>query len=289
MKLIAILSVFFISTAAFAQNGVDISGTIEWDTMQIHAVVSLDLASAGIRLPAGRTHGESILRSEYLRLIQPEILGLRVDSSSTIADLINRGEFSRQEAEMLALSARSVPAALSPDMQRMTSSHTIPLSGINTAFIRHVHPAPVMRTLNPVSTAQYTGIIIIAAESLPVHGMRSRAMAVPSLLPKVWDSDMNLIYEKNMLVSRNTPMVRFAPLQSILQRNPSGLTPELAAVVGEHPMRIFAVGVFGISPTDLIIDRRDAMRIISSDANRSLLAEGRVAIILDESVLRQTF
>jgi hypothetical protein len=146
-----------------------------------------------------------------------------------------------------------------------------------------------MRTLTPVSTAQYTGIIIIATESLPIHGMRSSALAVPCLFPKIWDTNMNLIFERAMLETQNTVMVRYAPQASIFQQNPSGLTPELAEVVGDRPFRIFARGVFGINPTDLIIDQRDAMQIISSEANRRLLSQGRVAVILDDSVLRYEF
>jgi hypothetical protein len=39
----------------------------------------------------------------------------------------------------------------------------------------------------------------------------------------------------------------------------------------------------------LIIDRSDALLIISSDNNRSLLSEGKVVIILDDSVLKREF
>ena len=281
----------FISVTAFAapMPGVNIRGTVDWNTMLINAEVSLDLISAGIRLPSGRGHGEMLLNSEYLRLILPGILNLQVDSSSTIGTLVDRGDLSITEAKNIALRAQAVPPALSPDMRNISSSYTIPLSGISTALLRHNSPSPVMRTMNPVSTAQYTGIVIIAAESLPVYGMRSSTLPVPCLFPKIWDSDMNLIYEKNMLESHNAPMIRYAPLQSIFQRSPSGLTPELTAVVGSHPLRIFASGVFGMKPTDLIIDRRDAQLIISSDVNRRLLTEGRVAIILADSVLKQEF
>jgi len=58
---------------------------------------------------------------------------------------------------------------------------------------------------------------------------------------------------------------------------------------GTGPLRIFARGVFGIKPTDLIIDDSDALLIISSQENRRLLSEGRVVIILDEKVLRSEF
>jgi hypothetical protein len=99
---------------------------------------------------------------------------------------------------------------------------------------------------------------------------------------------MNLIYERSMLEIGNVNMVRYAPPQSIFQRNPSGLSAELQQVVGDRPLRIFARGVFGINPTDLIIDRSDALLIISEE-NRRLLSEGRVVIVLDESVLRYEF
>jgi len=282
------LAVFSASTVS-AQTKIGISGTVEWDTMQIKAQVSLDLASAGIRLPSGRIQGETLLGSEYLRLIQPGILDLRVDSSSTLGDLVSRGEFSLLQTEALAQRAQSVPPALSTDLRNMLASYTMQISSVSAALIRHNSPSPVIRTLTPVSSAQYTGIIIIASENLPVHGKRTSALPVPCLFPKIWDSDMNLLYERNMLDTQSTVMVRYAPLQSIFQNNPSGLTPELIAAVGERPLRIFARGVYGINPTDLIIDNSDALLIISSEANRRLLTEGKVAIILDDSVLRQEF
>ena len=266
-----------------------ISGSVEWDTMLINASVSLDLASAGIKLPSGRTQGESILKTGYLRLIRPGILELQVDSSSTIGDLISMGEFSLFEADELALKAQSLPPAFSPDMKNISASYTMTIDGISSAFLRHRNSYPVMRTLNPVSTAQYTGIIIIASESLPIHGMKGSALPIPCLFPKIWDSEMNLIYERNMLEVKDSAMVRYTSVQNIFQRNPSGLSQELREFAGDRPLRIFARGVFGVNPTDLIIDRSDALLIISSDENRRLLSEGRVAIILDESVLRHEF
>ena len=288
-KVIFPILFFFSVWTAFGEAKIDISGKVEWDTMQIKADVSLDLASVGIKLPSGRTQGESILSSGYSSLIRSGILELQVDSSSTIADLINRGEFTLHEAEALAISAQAVPPALSPDMRSIYSTYTIDLKGISSALLKHSRPSAVARTLNPVSTAQYTGIIIIASQNLLVYSMKSTVQPVPCLFPKIWDSDMNLLYERNMLESRDSTMVRYLPPVSIFQNNPSGLSPELQEFVGNRPLRIFARGVFGINPTDLIIDRDDAMLIISSEENRRLLSQGKVAIILDDSVLRYDF
>jgi len=288
-RIMAFLLVFFAAAGIFADTKMGISGLLEWDTQQIKATITLDLASAGVRLPAGRGQGEVILGDGYLRLIRPSLLELQVDSSSTIADLIDRGEFTLLEAERLTLAANSMPPSLSHDMLKMSALYTISLTSISSALIRHSAPLAVSRILNPVSSARYTGIIIIADESLPIHGMRSSAMPIPCLFPKIWDTEMNLIYERNMLNNGISTMVRYAPRTSIFLNNPSGLSPELREVVGDRPLRLFARGVYGIKPTDLIIDQSDANIIFSSDENRRLLTEGKVAIILNESVLRYEF
>jgi hypothetical protein len=285
----AVLAMGMAAAPVFAETKIGIKGAVEWDTLRIRADVSLDLASAEVKLPSGRSRGEALVNSEYVRLMCPAIMRLQVDSSSTIADLVRRGEFSLIEAETLALQARSVHPALSPDCQSMTASYTLDIAGVSAALLRHNRPAPVMRTLNPVSSPVYSGLIIIASEKLPVYGMTGTALPVPCLFPKVWDADMNLIFERDMLEVKNKSMVLYSPPSSIFQNNPSGLSEELKALVGDHPLRVFARGVFGISPTDLIIDREDALVIISQEANRRLLSEGKVAVILDESLLKREF
>ena len=288
-KIVTFFILLLFAPALYSQN-IGISGTVRWDTMRLNAEITLDLISAGLRLPAGRTQGESILNADYLNLIRPGLLGLRIDSSSTIADLIERGEFSLLEIEALALGANKTAPFLSNDMRSMSSSYLIPLENISSALISHSRPSPVARILNPVSSPRYTGIIIIALGDLPVYGMRGTSRAVPCLFPKIWDSEMNLIYDKSMLESRYTAMARYSSSENIFKTDhPSGLSAELREVVGDRPLRIFAQGVFGINPTDLIIDRIDALQIISTDENRSLLSQGKVAIILNESALSYDF
>jgi hypothetical protein len=290
-KLILLILISFPFLGVFGQAETGISGSVEWDALQIKAVLSLNLVQAGLKLPAGRTQGESLLNSGYLSVIQPCLLGLQVDSSSTIGDLVNSGELNPAQTEAIARSANLLAPALSPDMKNITTSVSISISKISAALLHHSRPSPVSRILNPVSTTQYTGIIIIALDELPVHGMKSAAMPIPCLFPKIWDSEMNLIYERNMLdpKSENITMVRYSAAQNIFQNNPSGLSAELQKVVGDKPLRIFACGVFGIKPTDLIIERSDALLIISSEENRRLLTQGKVVFILDESVLRYDF
>jgi hypothetical protein len=276
----------FSCAVSWAQARIDIAGAVEWDKMEINAAVSLDLASANIKLPTGRTQAESLIAAEYLRLIRPGILNLQVDSSSTITNLIDRGEFSLLRAENLALGARMVPPSLSPDLSTLSAAYSVSLAGVSADLIRHRRPAEIPRTLTPVPAPAYTGIIIIADGELPVHGKNSAALPVPCLFPKIWDTEMNLIYERNMLEPRNGIMVRYVPADSIFRPTPSGLAPEIAGLAGPNPLRILARGVFGERPTDPIIDRADALLIISSEENRRLLREGRVVMVLDSPVLK---
>ena len=278
----------FVAASGFGQARIGLSGTVEWDTQEVNAVISLDLASAGLRLPAGRTQGEALISSEYLRLIRPAILSLQVDSSYTISDLVRRGELTMQDVDNFASRARAVPPALSRDFTSLAAAYTLNIADISAALIRHTRPVQVPRTIRPVPASFYTGIIIIASESLPIHGRMGSALAQPCLFPQIWDSEMNLIFERNMLNTNVRTAVRYFRMRDIFAAGPSGLSPEITSVVGTRPLRIFAQGVFGITPSDLIIDRDDVLLIISNEENRRLLSEGRIAIILDESVLKNS-
>jgi hypothetical protein len=98
---------------------------------------------------------------------------------------------------------------------------------------------------------------------------------------------MNLVFEKAMLDPSGTgTMVRYVSEQAVFHPGPSGLSEEAAAAAGERPLRIIARGVFGIRPTDLIIDRADSLLVVSSEANRRLLSQGRVVIALNDRVLK---
>lgn len=274
-----------------ADTNIAVSLSLDWERMEINATMALDLTAAGIRLPTGRSQAEEILNLESPDLLRPYLLSIPVDSSSTLEDLARRGEFSLRAAGSLVLSARKTPPALSPDLRRLSTAYAIDLIAISSQLIRHSRALDVAQPLRPVPAASYTGIIIIANNELPIHGRQTEALVRPCIFPKIWDTNMNLIYERNMMEpSRGTTnsIVRYVSQDAIFQSGPSGLSPELTGRVGSNPLRILARGVYGILPTDLIIDQEDALVILSSNENRLLLREGRVAVVLSERVLKET-
>ncbi|MDR2418593.1 MAG: polymerase [Treponema sp.] len=287
-----ILSGFLLvlGNSLFAQNMVNISGSVAWEHLQINADLSVNLAQAGVRLPTGRIYAEELISDGYQHLIRPQLLSLPIDSSTVLHDLLEQGEMSLKTTDLISGAAKAIAPAMSTDLSTLSTRYTVDLRQLSATLMRHDRPSSTVRTLITTPVSSYTGIIIIANEAMPVHGKHSSALTLPCLFPKVWDTDMNLIYERSMLDRQTTAaMVRYVPLERIFQNTPSGLDPELEALVGHKPLRIIARGVFGIRPTDPIIDREDALLIISSEQNRALLREGKVAIVLDSSTLTTAF
>ncbi|MDR2103456.1 MAG: polymerase [Treponema sp.] len=289
MKVNAAVMLCFLTLRVYGQTRIDISGSVDWDRMEINAAVNLNLASANLRIPAERVRGEEILYAEYPRLLRPSLLNLPVDSSETLGDLLEGGEISFPAFDAFLGSAHRVPPALSADLGTLFTAVTVSLHQVSGALIRHRRPWEAERLLSPMPGTSYTGIIIIADEALAVHGRHTTALPLPCLFPKIWDTGMNLIYERNMVdpeTAAKRAIIRYAAAESIFRPTPSGLSPELQELVGARPLRILARGVFGVRPTDPIIDREDALLILSSEENRRLLREGRVAIVLNQEVLK---
>jgi hypothetical protein len=271
------------------RTNIGLSGSVEWESGTISAALSLNLKSSGIRLPAGRIRGEEILAEESPRFLRPCILALQADSSSTIEDYIRRGELEFSALDKLLMEAGKTPPSLSTDLGFITGQYRLNLKDLDALLRRPVRRLDIPRPLIPAPAADYTGIIIIADRELPVHGRNSSALARPCLFPKIWDADMREIYSRNMtdpVPPGGKAMIRYAGAENIFRPTPSGLEGELAELAGTNPLRIFALGVFGVCPTDPIIAKEDALKIISSENNRRLLREGRVIFILNGDTLK---
>ena len=281
----------FICVPAHGQTHFDVSASIDWIRRELNAEAGFNLAQAGIKLPSGRFRGEETLKEAAPRLIRSYLLSVRLDSGSTIRDLIDRGEVSLEELDTLCQGQEKFPPSLSADLTRMIGRYTVALERISAFFTRHSRAIEPSIPLIPTGPADYTGIIIIANEELPVRGRKNAALAEPCLFPKIWDTGMNLVYELNMLEPRKEGalMVRYTVPENIFRPTPSGLEGELAALAGPYPLRILAREIFGINPTDLLIAREDALQILSTENNRRLLREGRVVLVLNEKMLKSAF
>jgi len=288
-RFLFLLLIFILQMPLGAQKtDPEIKGSLNWENMTFDVTIMLDLRIAGIKLPAGRIQAEALLEDKISFFIESFIMDVQADSSTTLGDLVNRGELA---ASSFARNTRYSPSALSTDLSAITERVAVNLTGIAAELIHHVRPQTIYPPLIPVHVRDYTGIVIIADENLPVHGRYSSALAVPCLFPKIWDSEMNLLYKRDMVdpqIGKENSAVRYVSRESIIRAVPSAMDSDLIARVGENPLRIMARGIFGASPTDPVIDREDALLILSTENNRRLLREGRIAIVLDKKQLTKS-
>jgi hypothetical protein len=260
--------------------------------MDITASTTLNLASEGLSLPTGRSQGEEILDIEFPRLIKPLLLDLPVDSASRLGDLVDRHELSMVDIDNLVGSAKRGSSFLSSDTLSISAVYTVQLYNLFPALILHRTAQRAWNPLVKVPSTSYTGLIIIADGQLPIHGKRERSYILPCFFPKIWDSDMNLIYEKNMVIpeiAKKSGIVHYVSKKTVLDFLGFSQSQDITALVGDNPLRIFAQAVFGIRPTDPIINKNDALLLLSSEENRKILEQGRVIIVPSDSILTLTF
>ncbi|MDR0637308.1 MAG: polymerase [Spirochaetaceae bacterium] len=267
-------------------------GSIDWEKMELSFEISLDLAESGNKLPAGRTASEAELNRLYPVLARPVLEGLPVDSSSTVGSCIEEGRLDPSFTDDIAAMADDLPPFLSTDFRSIRSVYKLDISAAATRITAQISsrqgPALAEPPLNPADSGAYTGIIIIADGELPIHGKRAAALPLPSLAPKIWDSGMNLLFDRNKTQNGAIPFY-YMDAENIFSSRPGGLSSGAEAVVGTNPLRIIAVEVFGERPTDLVIATTDAVKILSNEDNRRLLREGKLVIILNETVLKASF
>ncbi|MDR1748272.1 MAG: OmpA family protein, partial [Spirochaetaceae bacterium] len=233
-----------------------------------------------IQLPAGRGTAADIILSEIPGLIKDALLSIPLDSSINIGDAVLQETLSLADMTNLIDSGKKTPGFFSSGLETMSINHTLSLIDICALLVSHDSPYTPRMPLDSVPSRGYSGIIIDARGELPVYGEYVTAKTEPALFPKIWDDSMNLLYERNMV----DPAA--AKTQGIVVYSSSLSEREYERRVGRDPLRITARQVYGTNRTDPVISRQDALRILTVEENLELFRQGRVVILLDETMLR---
>lgn len=264
--------------APLATGALIVESRLDWVARTITVSLSLDMEAAGLRLPAGRLEAERLIEGELPAAIKVIALGLPVDSWRSLQDCVNDGSLAEEAILGLPEAAKAGPASFSKDMRHYNESFVLGLGEVASLLVRHEKARPLGTSLQYRPSRAYTGIVIRAKGSLPVHGEHVEASLAPCLFPRVYDDSMELILERNTV----------AP-EAIIAWGEAGYATSLDASamrrVGEDPLRIEAEAIFGTDRTDLIISRDDALKITALAENRALIAAGKVLFLVDEASL----
>ena len=245
---------------------------VDWKARLLTIEVELTLAAAGLRLPEGRLSAERMIERDLPGLAKDAVLAIQADSYRSIEDAVADGSFDSQSLVALASLAHFEGSSFSKDLRKFIASYSLRIDAIAALFLSGASPSPIRAPLDSRPARAYSGIVIYAKGSLPIHGEAVEGRAAPCLFPRVFDTEMNLVLDKSLV------------LPDILAREgvlgyASGLGVEAGGRVGADPLRVMAVELFGDRRTDYLISRDDALRILSSPENRGLLRQGRVVVV----------
>ncbi len=279
MSALIILSV---GVAAFAQTEVDqqVTATVDWESRVLLVTVRRSLPETGPNLPAAVSEIRTAIERDSVTIIVEQLRALPYDSLRTVNELLLERPHLVGSLVEAASEAHMTDAHATPDMRHVEVSFRLDLYGeLLAALIRHDRPVILHAFLGWTPTTEYTGIVIYAADELAVHGTGTTARLQPALLPGIY-----YYLEDGAGVERLMEAGHIDPGYA-LQWGPvlysdDILDAELSARIGARPLRIIAYGAFGKYPTDVVISYHDAIQILANENNRSLIAEGRVAIII---------
>lgn len=251
-----------------------------WETAHIDSKITVDIHKSGLHLPVDRNAAFQLIEQNRFALLKNVYLSVLVDSSHRVGNYLAEGKIGITDINTLINSGKSTPPVLSQELQQVIVYHQNPLQQIARLFVKH--NAPYNPSYFPLGAASkvYTGILIDARGQLPVHGEYTNETLNPCLFPKIWNKDMNLIYEKNIVA----PSIALE--KSIVFY--TGDTDEnlYRDRIGTQPLRIIARGVFGDNRTDPIISNADAEKILAKEENIKLLREGKIVILCDKENLQ---
>lgn len=214
----------------------------------------------------------SLLKNAYLSIV--------MDSSHRLGDYLARGELDLGDLNVIIEQGKEKSPIFSQDLRNVILFHSVATNDIAKFFVKHeVSRLPSGRAISSVGKS-YTGILIDARGKLPIHGEYINDELVPCIFPKIWDTNMDLLYEKNMVSPENLMKRNIVVYSDTLDET------SYSDIIGVEPLRIIARGIFGQNRTDPIISVQDSAKLLSREENLRLLQEGRVVILCNKELLK---
>lgn len=281
-KILLFLCACFFCISLEAQEGpnaITAQSKIDWNTQLINSIISLDTQKKGLQLPTGRNAALQMLEMETPSLLKDTFFSIIVDSSEKLGTSVAAGQISLSELNRIIDKGKRTPPYFSQDMVTISLSHTISLAQIGSLFIKHTSSYEPKIPLSTVPSRIYSGILIDVRGELDVHGEYTRSPMIPCLFPRIWSTDMDLLYEKNMV----SPSI--ALKNGIIFYSSSTDESEYRERIGTDPLRITAREIYGMNRTDPVISTKDYLKILSIPENRLLLREGKVVFICNPDQL----
>lgn len=248
--------------------------SFDWTQGELRLVAEAPIDRSGANAPAAAHRAEREIESELPGELVNALMPLRIDSRRTLGEELQRDP--SLYARIASLADRVQRLMTRPDrsLSRLRVTYRFDLyPGLPRLLLRDDLPLPFRRILGWVPAGSYTGVVIYAAEPLPLHGTQITSTIEPSLLPEIFDEQMNEVLTREQLDQQWVERWGVAAYTGSLDIS------EFTERIGQNPKPILARRLFGVSPTDIVVSGADARELLATEDNRRLLREGRILII----------
>lgn len=274
---------FFLIGTLFAEDykapKLQATSSINWITRDFKTNITLNTKEAEIEMPTGKKTASNLIIHQMPVLIQPPLLSLFCNANENIENKVVQNQLSLEQVYNFILSGYKSNDVFSPDLKYLKTTNTININELSKDLVRHNQPYTPDIPIDTVPSRKYSGIIIDARGANPVHGEYIESDTYPCLFPKIWDEQMEVVYEKNLAIPE---IVKDDGLVSYHYSDDIDLYEDR---VGADPLYIKATEVYGRNRTDPIIKKKDALKILTIPENIQLLKEGKIVILLDKDNL----
>ena len=274
-----VLILFFLifsQIIVFGDSNIDESSvvySINWKDQQLEIIITSTFSDMTKPLPSIKFSTEENIKKSLKYILLNGIELVTIDSRTTGEDFIKMHPSIINSIVDIVPSMIKEHSLFSSDFKSLNTKYTLDIyPDIATLFIPHSRTSTVTSTLNFIPSADFSGIVIYVDNMLPMYGKQNTGSFSPSLFPKIFDQELNLVIGPLMVdpeIIKKTGIVGY-----------QGLSDSLDLVrIGRNPLKVKARGIFGINNTDLIISTRDADKILSRQNNIDLILQGKILII----------
>ncbi len=273
-KMLIVTFLFFSNFILIFPLEYNVSSKIDWPNGKYILTIDYPLEDSDRALPALKNQTEQTVARKLKSMLFKQMQTFVLDSHTNIYDYTKKNASVVAEIYTLADKAHRVFSLFSEDMRTVKIQYSIFLyPDVAEIFISHSNPAEIDPILQFIPSADFSGIVIYIQNSLPYFGRDTQGLFTPSLFPRIYDDNMNLIMDKTRVSPAAIKKWGVAGYRTDLN-----LT-EAAGRIGYTPLKIAARGLFGINNTDIIIPGREAAKILSRKSNIDLIREGRILIV----------
>ncbi|MBP5402340.1 MAG: OmpA family protein [Treponema sp.] len=279
-KSLFFITTLFMASAVFSQVSLlESRSKVNWTKREFKSNINLNVDKADIPMPSGRQTAINLINTRVPDLVKDPLLTLNVDSSRKISDLVLDEEITYHDLADIISTSKCTTGYFAKDSSVLNTNHTMELSKLSSLFVKHSVPYKPSKPISQVSSKKYSGIIIDARGKLPVHGEFMIEEVAPCFFPRIFNDEMDLIYEKNMV---DPALIRKT---GICYYDYSDDESRYTDIVGNNPLHILALESFGDNRSDIIIKKEDALRILCVKENYDLLKNGKIVILLEKDQL----